>query len=58
MGRVVADQFERAGIVARDELKRCVAVDRIREVDKLAIADHRHGPLGKRGRNGFGNVES
>ena len=46
---VVADQFERAGIVARDELERNVTIDRISEIDKLAIADHRHSPLGERG---------
>ena len=56
--RVVADQFERAGIVARDELERSVAVDRISEVGKLAIADHRHSALGKRRRNGFGDFEA
>ena len=56
--RVVADQFERAGIVARNELERSVAVDRISEVGKLAIADHCYSPLGKRRRNGFGDIEA
>ena len=56
--RVVADQFERAGIVARYELERSVVVDRIGEVRKLAVADHRHSPLGKRRRNGFGDFEA
>ena len=52
---VVADQFERAGIVASYELERSVVVDRIGEVGKLAVADHRHGAFGKRGRNGLGD---
>ena len=58
MRRIVADQFERARIIARYELERSVAIDRISEVGKLAIADHRHGALGKRRRNGFGDFEA
>src|ERR1700722_11921124 len=48
----------RAGVVARYELERGVAVDRISEVGKLAIADHSHSALGKRRRNGFGDFEA
>ena len=58
MRGVVADQFERAGIVARYELERSVAVDRIGEIGKLAVADHRDSALGERGRNGFGDFEA
>ncbi len=57
MRRVMADQLERAGIVARDELERSVAVDRVGEIGKLAIADHRHSALGERRGNGFGDFE-
>ena len=57
MRRVMADELERAGIIARDELELGVAVDRIGEVGKLAVANHRHGPLGERRGNGFGDFE-
>ena len=56
--RIVADQLERAGIVARDELERCVSIDGVGKIDKLAVANGRHGALGKRGGNGFGDVEA
>jgi len=58
MRRVVADELERARIVAGDELERRVAVDRIGEIGKLAVADHRHGALGERGGNGLGDFEA
>ena len=58
MGRVVTDQFERARIVARNELEARVLVDAIGEVDKLAVADHCDGALGEGGGDGLGDVEA
>ena len=58
MRRVVADELERARIVAGDEFERRVRVDRVGEIDELAVADRRDRALGERGRNGFGDVEA
>ena len=58
MRGVVADQFERAGIVAGDELERRVLIDRVGKIDEFAVADRGHRALGERGRDGFGDVEA
>ena len=56
--RVVADKLERPRIVAANELERRVAVDRVREIGEFAVANHRYGALGERGRDGFGDFET
>ena len=58
MRRIVADQFERARVVAGQELDLGVVLDRIGQVDKLAVERHRHRALGKRRRNAFGDIEA
>ena len=55
MGGVVADQLERARIVAVDELDPGVAVDRVGEIGERAVERHRDGALGKRRRDRFGD---
>ena len=51
MGRVVADQLQRAGIVAGDELDPGVALDRVGEIGERAVERHRDGALGERRRD-------
>ena len=58
MRGVVADQFERARVVARDELDLGVALDRVGEVGERAVERHRDGALGERGRDALGDVEA
>ena len=55
---VVADQFQRARIVAGDELDLRILRDRIGEVGELAVERHRHGALGERRRDALGDVEA
>ena len=58
MRRVVADEFERARIVAGDELEARVGLDRVGEIDERAVADHRDRALGERGGDRLGDVEA
>src|SRR5215831_16225550 len=58
MRGIVADQFERAWIVAGEKLDLGVVLDRIGEVGKLAVERHRDRALGKRRRNAFGNIQA
>ena len=58
MRGVVADQFQRARILARDELDLCVRFDRIGEVGDHAVERHRDRALGERGRDTLGDVEA
>ena len=56
--RVVADEFERARVLAREKLDSSVVLDRIGEVGELAVKRHRHRALGERGRNALGDIEA
>ena len=58
MRGVVPDQFQRARIVAVDELDLRIGFDRIGEVGDRTVQRHRHRALGERGRNALGNVEA
>ena len=58
MRGVVADQFQRARIVAREEFDLCIVLDRIGEIGDNAVERHRDGALGKRRRNALGDVEA
>ena len=58
MGGIVADQLERARIVAGEELDLGIVVDRIGQIGKLAVERHGDRALGKRRRNPLGDVEA
>ena len=58
MGGVVADELERARVVAGEELDLGVAADRVGEVGEFAVERHRHRALGERGRDALGDVET
>ena len=58
VGGVVADQFQRAGVVAIDELDLGVAADGLAEVDDGAVERHGDGALGQRWRNRLGHFEA
>ena len=55
---VVADQLERARVVAGEELDLGIVLDRIGKVGKLAVERHGDRALGKRRRNPLGDVEA
>jgi hypothetical protein len=55
---VVADQLERARVVAGEELDLGIVVDRIGKVGELAIKRHGDRALGERRRNALGDVEA
>ena len=55
---VVADEFQRARIVAVEELDLGIVLDRIGEIGELAVERHRHGALGERRRNALGDIEA
>ena len=56
--RVVADELERARIVAIDELDLRVGVDLFGEVRQRAVANHRDAALGQRRRDRLGDGEA
>jgi hypothetical protein len=58
MRGVVPDQFQRARVLARQELDLGVLLDRIGEVGDHAVERHGDGALGERGRNALGDVET
>ena len=58
MRGVVADQFERARVLAGDELDLRVLLDRVGEVGELAVERHRDRALGERGRDALRDVET
>jgi len=58
MGGVVADQLQRPGVVAIDELDPGVAIDGLGEVDDRAVERHGDGALGERRRNRLGHFEA
>ena len=55
---VVADELQRARIVAGEELDLGVVLDRIGEVGELAVERHGDRALGERRRNALGDVEA
>ena len=58
MRGIVADEFERARIVAGEKLDFGIVRDRVGQVGKLAIERHGDRALGERRRNAFGDVEA
>jgi hypothetical protein len=58
MRAVMPDQFQRACIIAGDELDRHVFFDWIGEIAERAIQRHRHGALGQRWRDALGDIET
>ncbi len=58
MGAIVADQFQSARIFTIDEIDFGIARERIGEISQHAIERHGDRSLGKRGRDGFGNIEA
>jgi hypothetical protein len=56
VGRVVTDEFERFGVVARQDADARVGLDRLGEIAGLAVELDRHRLLGERLRDGLGNV--
>ena len=55
MRGVVADEFQRARVLARHELDASIVVDWIGEIGERAVHDHRDRALGERGRDRFGD---
>ena len=55
---VMADEFQRARIVAGEELDLGVMRDRIGKVGELAVERHSDRALGKRRRNALGDIEA
>jgi len=58
MRGVVADQLQRARIVAAQEFDFGILVDGVGEVGDRPVERHRDGPLGQRGGDRFGDVEA
>src|SRR5271165_489701 len=58
MRRVVTDELQRPRVVARDEFEGRVRLNRIGEVDEVAVAHGSDRALGERGRDRFGDVEA
>ena len=58
VGGVVADELERARVVAADELDPGVSVELVGEIDQGAVAHHGDAALGQRRRDRFGDVEA
>ena len=57
MRGVVADEFERARVLAIDEFDLGVAFDRVGEIGQLAVERHRHGTFCERRRYALGDVK-
>ena len=55
---VVANEFQRARILAADEFDLGVVLDRVGEIGELAVERHGDRPLGERRRNPLGDVEA
>ncbi len=55
---VMANELERARVVAGEELDLCVVIDRVGKVGKLAVERHGDRALGERRRNALGDVEA
>ncbi len=58
MRRVVADELQRARILAGDELDLRVAIQRREQIDERAVDSHGDAALGERGRDALGDVEA
>jgi hypothetical protein len=58
VGGVVADQLQRARVVAGDELDLGILLDRVGKVGERAVERHRHRTLGKRRRDALGDIET
>ena len=56
--RVVSNESKRPRVVTRDEFEGRILRDRIGEIDDFAVAHRGDRALGKRGRDGFGDVEA
>src|SRR5690242_13469812 len=58
MSGIMANEFERARIVAGEKLDFGVVLDRIGKIGELAVKRHRHRTLGERRRNALGDIET
>ena len=58
MRGVVADQLERARVLAREELDLRIVLDRVGEIGDAAVERHRHRVLGERRRDALRDVET
>ena len=56
--RIVSDQFQRAGIVARDEFDFGVMLYTVGEIGEFPIERHGHRALGQRRRDAFGDLQA
>ena len=56
MRGIMPDQFERAGVFARQELDPRIAIERVGKVRQHAVAHHRDGALQEARADGFGDV--
>jgi hypothetical protein len=54
----VPDQFQRACVVAGDELDFRVVLDWVRQIGDDAVQRHRHRALGERRGNALGDIEA
>jgi len=58
MGGVMADQLQRARVIAIEELDLCIVRDRIGEIGQRPVERHRDRALGERRRDRLGDVET
>ena len=58
VGAVVADQFQRARILAGDELDAAPFVHRVGKVGQFAVQGHGHGAFGEGRGDALGDVEA
>ena len=58
MGGVVADQLQRARIIAGEKLDLRITLDCFREIDHGSIERHRNGAFGERGRDALGDLDA
>ena len=58
MRGVMANEFQRARVVAGEEFDFGVVVDRVGQIGEPAVERHRHRAFGERRRNALGDVEA
>ena len=58
MGGVMPDQFQRAGVIAGDELDFRIMLDRVGEIADHAVERHRYRALGQRRRDALGDIKA